>query len=179
VFDGEFSTDNAEIDASTGDGRIDLKISDINLATAFTVLDLEQLKGTGRIGGLLPLRIKDGKVAVESGHLESSVPGTVQVGVQGLADQLKSYGENVDLAFRALTDFHYDRMVIDAGKPFSGAGKATFRLEGNNPAVMEGQPFVFNISLETDFDYLTKLLLELSGAANTALGWGARELSAK
>jgi hypothetical protein len=179
VFDGEFSTENAEIDATSGDGRIDLKISDINLATAFTVLDLEQLKGTGRIGGLLPLRIKDGKVAVESGHLESSVPGTVQVGVQDLADQLKSYGENVDLAFRALTDFHYDRMVIDAGKPFSGAGKATFRLEGNNPAVMDGQPFVFNISLETDFDYLTKLLLELSGAANTALGWGARELSTK
>ena len=179
VFDGEFATDNAEIDATTGDGRIDLKISDINLETAFAVLDLEQLKGTGRIGGLLPLRIEGGKVSVEKGHLESSVPGTVQVGVQTLADQLKSYGENVDLAFRALTDFHYDRMVIDAGKPFSGAGKAVFRLEGNNPAVMDGQPFVFNISLETDFDYLTKLLLELSGAANTALGWGARELSTK
>jgi hypothetical protein len=101
------------------------------------------------------------------------------VGVGALADQLKSYGENVDLAFRALTDFHYNRMSIDAEKPLSGAGKAIFHLDGNNPAVMDAQPFVFNISLETDFDYLTQLLLELSGAANTALGWGARELTKK
>ena len=115
-----------------------------NIETAFAVLDLEQLKGTGRIGGLLPLRIEGGKVSVEKGHLESSVPGTLQVGVTALADKLQTYGENVDMAFRALTDFHYDRMVIDADKPFSGAGKAMFRLEGNNPKVMEGQPFVFN-----------------------------------
>ena len=154
-------------------------MSDINIETAFAVLDLEQLKGTGRIGGMLPLRLEGGKVSVEKGHLESTVPGTLQVGVEKLADQLRTYGENVDMAFRALTDFHYDRMVIDADKPFSGAGKAMFRLEGNNPKVMEGQPFVFNISLETDFDYLTKLLLELSGAANTALGWGAQELGKK
>lgn len=179
VFDGQFETENAEIDAETGDGRVDLKVSDINIETAFAVLDLEQLKGTGRIGGMLPLRLEGGKVSVEKGHLESTVPGTLQVGVEKLADQLRTYGENVDMAFRALTDFHYDRMVIDADKPFSGAGKAMFRLEGNNPKVMEGQPFVFNISLETDFDYLTKLLLELSGAANTALGWGAQELGKK
>lgn len=179
VFDGQFETENAEIDAATGDGRVDLKVSDINIETAFAVLDLEQLKGTGRIGGLLPLRLAGGKVSVEKGHLESSVPGTLQVGVTALADKLQTYGENVDMAFRALTDFHYDRMLIDADKPFSGAGKAMFRLEGNNPKVMDGQPFVFNISLETDFDYLTRLLLELSGAANTALGWGARELGKK
>lgn len=179
VFDGQFETENAEIDAATGDGRVDLKVSDINIETAFAVLDLEQLKGTGRIGGLLPLRIEGGKVSVEKGHLESSVPGTLQVGADKLADQLQAYGENVDMAFRALTDFHYNRMVIDADKPFSGAGKAMFRLEGNNPKVMDGHPFVFNISLETDFDYLTKLLLELSGAANTALGWGAQELNKK
>jgi hypothetical protein len=179
VFDGQFETENAEIDAETGDGRVDLKVSDINIETAFAVLDLEQLKGTGRIGGMLPLRLEGGKVSVEKGHLESTVPGTLQVGVEKLADQLRTYGKNVDMAFRALTDFHYDRMVIDADKPFSGAGKAMFRLEGNNPKVMEGQPFVFNISLETDFDYLTKLLLELSGAANTALGWGAQELGKK
>jgi hypothetical protein len=179
MFEGEVSTENAELDAGSGDGRVDLKISDMNLSAAFGVLDLEQLKGTGRIGGVLPLRVEGGKVSVAKGHLESSMPGTLQVGVQTLADQLQTYGENVDMAFRALTDFHYQRMTIDADKPLSGAGKAMFRLEGNNPAVMDGQPFIFNISLETDFDYLTRLLLELSGTANKALGWGAQELTRK
>ncbi|MEN3975864.1 YdbH domain-containing protein [Emcibacter sp. SYSU 3D8] len=179
VFDGKFETEDAEIDAATGDGRMNLKVSDIDLKTAFAVLDLDQLKGTGRIGGRLPLRIESGRVAIENGHLESSIAGTLQVGVDKLADQLLDYGENVDMAFRALTDFHYDRMVIDTDKPFAGSGKAMFRLEGHNPAVMDGHPFIFNISLETDFDYLTSLMLELSGAANTALGWGARELGRK
>ena len=57
-----------------------------------------------------------------------------------------------------------------------GAGKALFHLEGESPAVMSGQPFVFNISLETDFDYLAALLLQLSGITSSALGWGAGEL---
>ena len=100
----------------------------------------------------------------------------MQIGASGVTDQLKSYGADVDLAFRVLSDFHYQRLRIDADKTLLGAGKALFHLEGDNPAVMTGQPFVFNISLETDFDYLAKLLLELSGATNRALGWGAGEI---
>ena len=174
VFGGTLETIDAAFDAATGQGRADLKIHDVNLKSAFEVLGLEQLKGTGRIGGVLPLRIENSRVAVDNGHLESLTPGTVQVGLGAFADQLKTYGDNVDLVFRALTDFHYDRLNIDAAKPLQGAGHAAFRLEGNNPAVMAGHPFVFNINLETDFDKLTALLLQFSGAANTALGWGAR-----
>jgi hypothetical protein len=151
-----------------------LRITDVNLEPAFMVLNLEQLKGTGRISGVLPLRFQSRRVAVAGGHLEASSPGTIQFGVEGLADQLKAYGQNVDMAFRALTDFHYQRLTISADKPLEGTGKALFHLEGNNPAVMAGQPFIFNISLETDFDYLAKVLLELAGATSTALGWGAR-----
>ncbi|MBI1180050.1 MAG: hypothetical protein GC201_05790 [Alphaproteobacteria bacterium] len=176
IFGGRFETTNAVFDATSGDGAMNLQISDMNLETALAVLDLAQLKGTGRLGGLLPLRIRDGRVAIDAGKLESGTSGVVQVDVGALSDQLKSAGKNVDLAFRALKDFHYERMTITAQKPFSGNGKALFHLEGNNPAVMDAQPFVFNITLETDFDYLTQLLTQLSGVANKALGWGVKEL---
>ena len=176
LFDGAFETTAAQIDLKSAAMRVDLRVVDIELESAFMVLNLEQLKGSGRIAGLLPLRLEGGHLAVAAGHLAATGPGRVQIGASGVTDQLKSYGADVDLAFRVLSDFHYQRLRIDADKTLLGAGKALFHLEGDNPAVMTGQPFVFNISLETDFDYLAKLLLELSGATNRALGWGAGEI---
>lgn len=175
IFGGMFETADAEIDVATGAGRADVTIRDLDLEAAFTVLNLEQLQGSGRLSGVLPLRMMRGAIALDNGHLEAAGPGVVRIGVQALADQLKSYGENVDLAFRALTDFHYARLTIDADKPLLGTGRAMFRLEGNNPAVLEGQPFIFNISLETDFDRLANVLRELSAAAQQVLSWSAQE----
>jgi len=175
IFGGAFATTDAEFDLATRAGRLDLKISDLDLESTFQVLNLERLKGTGRISGVLPLRFENTRMALDGGHLEATGPGTIQIGVETIAEQLKDYGQNVDLAFRALTDFHYHRLAIDADKSVSGAGTAVFRLEGSNPTVMDGQPFIFNINLETDFDYLARLLLQISGVANEVLGWGARE----
>ena len=176
LFDGAFETTAAEIDINTGATRMDLRVVDIDLEAAFMVLNLEQLKGSGRITGGLPLTLEAGHLAVKAGHLEATGAGTVQIGASTVTDQLKSYGREVELAFRALADFHYQHLRIDADKTLLGTGKAMFHLEGDNPAVMNGQPFIFNISLETDFDYLAKLLLELSGTTNSALGWGAGEI---
>ena len=174
IFGGTLATTDATIDVATGASHIDLQVNDVDLEAALMVLNLDSLKGSGRVSGQLPLRFAGGRLAIDHGHLQAALPGTLQIGVETLADQLKSYGENVDLAFRALTDFHYQQLVIDADKALLGAGTAKFRLQGNNPAVMAGQPFIFNISLETDFDYLATLLLKLSGATNTALTWGTR-----
>ena len=176
LFGGALETTAAEIDINTGATRLDLRVVDIDLKSAFMVLNLEQLQGSGRIAGRLPLRFEAGHLAVDAGHLEATGAGTVQIGASSVTDQLKSYGHDIDLALRALSDFHYQHLRIDANKALPGTGKALFHLEGDNPAVMNGQPFVFNISLETDFDYLAKLLLELSGTTNSALGWGAGEI---
>ncbi len=176
VFGGAFAVSHGDIDIASGATRIDLQVDDIDLASAFLVLNLEQLKGTGRLSGRLPLRFEGGHIAVEQGQLRTSGPGVVQIGAKSLTDQLQSYGKDVELAFHALSDFHYQSLGISADKTLLGSGKALFHLAGNNPAVMNGQAFIFNISLETDFDYLAKLLLQLSGATNSALGWGAGEM---
>lgn len=173
LFDGAFETSDGSIDIGSGATRIDLRVVDVDLASAFTVLNLDKLKGSGRLSGRLPLHFEGGHIAVEQGLLATSGPGVVQIGASALTDQLQSYGKEVDLAFRALSDFHYRSLSIAAEKSLLGAGKALFHLEGDSPTVLAGQPFIFNISLETDFDYLAKLLLELSGITNSALGWGA------
>jgi hypothetical protein len=176
LFDGAFEIHDGDIDITSGATRLDVEVVNVDLASAFTVLNLEQLKGSGRLAGRLPLRFENRHIAVDNGELAANGPGVVQLGANAVTDQLKGHGADVELAFRALSDFHYRSLAIRADKPLLGAGKALFHLEGESPAVMSGQPFVFNISLETDFDYLAALLLELSGITSSALGWGAGEL---
>ena len=176
MFDGAFEVHDGDIDISSGATRMDVEVVNVDLASAFTVLNLEQLKGSGRLAGRLPLRFENRHIAVVNGELAANGPGVVQLGANAVTDQLKTHGADVELAFRALSDFHYRSLAISADKPLLGAGKALFHLEGESPAVMSGQPFVFNISLETDFDYLAALLLQLSGITSSALGWGAGEL---
>jgi hypothetical protein len=67
----------------------------------------------------------------------------------------------------ALTDFHYETLALEIEKRATGEGTILLHLKGNNPAVMAGRPFVFNIGLESNFDRLADYaLLALSSAQN-------------
>ncbi|MGE0857839.1 MAG: YdbH domain-containing protein [Gammaproteobacteria bacterium] len=173
VFGGALTVHDGDVDIASGVTQLDLEVLDLDLASALTVLDLEQVKGTGRLSGHLPLRFEAGRIAVLGGRLAASGPGVIRIGATQLTDALQGQGRDVDLALRALSDFHYQKLAISAEKPLAGAGRALFHLEGNNPLVMDAQPFVFNINLETDFDYLAGLLFELSGLTTSTLGWSA------
>lgn len=174
ILGGELRARGAKFDLDARAGEAEIMIHRLDLEAASKVLDLAEFQGTGRLDGRLPLRIADGRIAVAGAHLEAAAPGVVRIGAAALTEKLAAYGEDVDLAARALADFHYTRLVIDADKPFAGTGRAKVRLEGHNPAVLDSQPFVFNINLETDFDVLAQVLRELAGATQEALGWGVR-----
>ena len=62
---------------------------------------------------------------------------------------------------RALENFQYRDLAITLDKPPEGETLVTLKLFGQNPAVLDGQPFDLNLSLETD---LAPLLLALSQA---------------
>src|SRR3546814_17999072 len=61
-------------------------------------------------------------------------------------------GETVEAAVKALEDFHYEELTLTLAK--TAANDATVKLStlGQNPDVMDGQPFRFNIDLESNLD---------------------------
>lgn len=175
VFGGAISAKAASFDAAKGSGGIDLQLTEIDLAAIFDLIDLEQVSGTGRVSGGLPVRLEGGRVAISGGKLKASEPGTLRISGDALAGQLGGAGETVDLAIQALSNFEYERLELEADKPFEGDGVVKFKIEGANPDVLDGHPFVFNVSLTSDFDKLASVLFEVAKATNKALEWGAQQ----
>ena len=106
------------------------------------------------------MRLAEGAVGVVGGALASRGPGVLRYSGQGLPERLAAREDTVGLALQALSDFRYERLAISVDKALAGPGSAILRVEGANPAVLEGYPFVFNIDLSTDFNRLVALILE-------------------
>lgn len=175
VFGGAITARAASFDASKGSGGIDLQLTEIDLAAIFDLIDLEEVSGTGRVSGGLPVRLERGRVAISAGKLKAGEPGTLRISGKALAGQLGGAGETVDLAIQALSNFEYERLELEADKPFEGDGVVKFKIEGANPDVLDGHPFVFNVNLTSDFDKLASVLFEVAKAADKALQWGTQQ----
>ncbi len=131
------------------DGAADLQveIAALPLERLLREWKIEGLSGTGLLSGTVPVRIRPAGIAIGNGHLDGQQPGVLQVNFGAARDTLTSAGEQVELAVRTLEDFHYKVLSLDVSKPLDGELSLAIRLEGNNPAVLDGHPFVFNINL--------------------------------
>src|SRR3546814_5201473 len=55
------------------------------------------------------------------------------------SDLLAGQGEQVDLALRALEDFHYSELSIAVDKPIEGPARLAVSTLGHNPAVLRSE----------------------------------------
>ena len=87
-------------------------------------------------------------------------PGEVFYDFAALPQPLIDLDDTVTLVLRALSNFAYDDLKVEMDKALDGPGSLRMRMTGANPDVLENQPFVFNITLESNFDRLAALVLE-------------------
>ncbi len=71
---------------------------------------------------------------------------------------LSQGGEQVDLMMQALRDFRYENLSLEIVKPESGEAMLKLSMLGRNPAVLDGYPFQFNITLSGDLEPLLEAL---------------------
>lgn len=177
VFDGAITARAASFDAAKGAGGIDLQLTEIDLAAIFDLIDLEDVSGTGRVSGTLPVQIEGGRVAVTAGKLRAIEPGLLRLPRGPLERSLGGQNEDFDLAIEALStsNFHYERLGLEADKPYTGVGLVKLKIEGANPDVQDGRPFVLNINLTSDFDNLARIFNVVASAVDKALQWGTQQ----
>ena len=108
---------------------------------------VEGLEGTGLISGAIPVSLRNSGVEINDGKLDGQRHGVVRVDFGSARETLTSAGEQVELAVRTLEDFHYRELSIGVDMPSDGELTLAIGLDGNNPAVLEGYPFRFNINL--------------------------------
>jgi hypothetical protein len=166
---GQIEASPFVIDPTRPDFATVIGLRQIDLATAFRIISIEGLGGSGHIDGVIPLAVSGGKVAIRNGKLTASGPGVLQVRSDVLPKQITEVGESMTLALRALADFHYDTLAMDLAESSMGEGTIALRLHGRNPEVLDGQAFNLNVTLESNFDRLIDLALRSMAAAQELL----------
>ncbi len=151
---GQVALDAATVRPLAGSNALTVRVADLSLETLLTQYAAGQVSGTGRLSGALPMRAGSDGLVLTDGRLIAQDPGTIQVSWGGVRPTLMAQGEQVALLVRALEDFRYTRLEIGIDRPADGALSLSIRLEGSNPAVMDNQPFIFNIALTGNLEEL-------------------------
>lgn len=147
---GTLALDGARLAPAEGDYALTLQVRKVDLERLLALADLQEVSGSGQLSGEIPIRIEKGAVVVEGGALDALSPGTIAFRSEEAKQALASGGESVELMLRALEDFHYEVLRLTLDKPAEGESRVFLKLEGANPEVLDGQPFVLNINLTSN-----------------------------
>ena len=155
-------------------GAVDL--SGLSLGQALASLGVEGVEGEGRLTGSFPITVTasdegDGppEVTVTQGRIAAEAPGVLRIDNPAVQDYLGGRNQAVDMMVEALQDFRYDRLSADLDIRPDGQGDLKLSIFGRNPAVLQGQPFDLNITVETDFAKLFGTLAEAFSTTDALL----------
>jgi hypothetical protein len=165
------------LDPLAAGNRVVLATEALELDTFFELIGVEGLAGSVTLKGRLPLAFEGGDIVVDDGSFEALGPGRLSIRFEALSAALASGGETVEMAARALENFHYDNLTLSLDK--TAANDATLRLStlGQNPDVLDGQPFQFNINLESNLTSVLEALRQGYSLSDDTLrrAWQLRE----
>ena len=159
VAGGRIIAEGGTIDPTTGGSDIPFRAENLDLAQLLAHIGLEELTGEGQLNGTIPVRIGVNGSSIELATLQAGSSGVVAYRSERAREALARGGDAVDLMLDALEDFHYDSLGLTLSKPVTGDTEIRLRMQGNNPAVLEGHPFDINISLTGDAGPLLDALL--------------------
>ena len=166
---GQISTSPFTIDPARPAIDTVIAFHQIDLAEFFKLVGVNAIDGSGRLDGTIPMKVTPDAAAIRKGHLASSGPGVIRLDSFALPKQLTDAGESVTLMLQALADFHYESLSIDLNGEAAGDGTILLKLEGKNPALLDGRPFHINISLQSNFDRLIDIAVRSMEAAQALL----------
>lgn len=160
VLGGELSARDGTIEPTLGNAALTLDAARIDMASLIRQIGFQELAAEGRLSGRIPLRIEQGVTQISGGELRAEGPGRIMFKSADARRALAQGGETVKLMLDALEDFRYELLHIDVDKPSRGDSKVLIRLNGHNPAVLDGQRFNFNINLTGNIEPLLDALAE-------------------
>jgi Dicarboxylate transport len=160
VLGGTFSASAFDYLISTDQAMLSVALDGLDLARVLA-LEGEDVKGSGTLDGLLPVRIDGDDLIVSDGHVAARAPG-------GTISYKSSVGQataktGLEFVFRALEDFHYDVLHADVALTAEGDMRLGVKLHGRNPAVENGRAIQFNLNLNESLPALLQSLRAAQG----------------
>jgi len=169
IAGGKVRTRDVVLDPAAPRQIIPLEIDGLDLAEAFNLLNVDGLSGDGRLSGTIPVVADATGIEIRGGRLDAAGPGRLRFESEAATRVLSGAGDSADLMLRALRDFRYDELSLTLDAERAGTARLGLMLLGNNPRVLDGYPFRFNINLETNPIRLMGALREAYRLSNRAL----------
>lgn len=127
--------------------RTVLHMRGVRLDPLVELADLGGLTATGTLSGDVPVELRRGNVLFHDGTLESQEPGTIRYRPEETPGALAGGGAGVDLMLQALDDFHYKSLRLSLSGSAGGDLDVGLHVAGANPALYDGYPLEFNLTL--------------------------------
>lgn len=167
--DGRFTLGETLLDPAAESHDLRLGIAGLDLAIVSALAGVDGIKATGRLSGEIPITLADGGFMISGGRLASEGKGRLSIKSAAAKAALQGGGAPVALILAAIEDFRYRALSLAIDKPAAGKSRIRLKLEGSNPAVLDGHPFAFNIGLKGDVDKVLKLFRRGTGLASEIL----------
>jgi hypothetical protein len=143
-----------------------MKDPDLNVALEADGVDLQQLlalaaidglSASGTLHGSLPLHVSTGTVAIETGRLETTGPGTLRYDPTNPPAFLSGDpGSGTDMLLQALTDFRYDSLALSIDGTAGGEMTLSFAIRGSNKDFYDGYPVALNLKVGGALDTILR-----------------------
>jgi hypothetical protein len=133
-----------DLAAETPDLRFQLQLESLDLAELLA-LQGGDIAGTGRISGILPVRVRNELPSISGGQVSSLPPGgLIQLSpdIAGVSSQ-----PGLDFAIQALTDYRFTSLAASVDYLEDGELKLGVSLQGANPEVEKGRPIHYNLNV--------------------------------
>ena len=158
LAEGELFVRDAVLRPGARTNRLTVQVRGVSMSRLVGLLEVEGLRANGTLAGDIPLRLGPNGLRIDQGKLGAVDKGSIQVEFGAARDALASQGESVNLMVRALKDFRYDILSLTLTRPESGDLALGITMQGNNPDVLDGYPFKFNINLTGDLEPILSAL---------------------
>ncbi|MCZ6619243.1 MAG: YdbH domain-containing protein, partial [Gammaproteobacteria bacterium] len=155
VLGGSASFSPIDIDIDETAFEFEVELTGLSLAEVLA-LEGDDIKGNGVLNGRLPIQINKGLVSMTNGQLAAENPGgTIRLST-GFGASTGQLG--LDFAIRALTNFNYSNLDVNADYAENGDLTLVVHLRGTNPEVEKGRPIVYNLTINENVPVLLESL---------------------
>ena len=155
LLGGSIEIQNAQFAVASGSSRLTVEVIDLALAEVLA-LEGDNISGTGRLSGTIPLTIATDQITVTAGQITAGADGgTIRLSPDLTAPTGR---EELDFALKALENFTYTRLQSGIDYQANGDLQLTINLLGTNPDFERGRPVNYNLQVSENIPILLESL---------------------
>jgi len=148
-------------DVSAPTQKLVLELTDVELATLLTLVDVDGLTGSGKLSGRIPLSRRGETLEIHQGRLEATAPGWVRYASRAGTAGVSGQAQGFDVALAVLSNLQYETLVATLDGDLAGSIPISVHLVGANPDYQGGRPVDFTLTVDS---HLADLIRDVRAA---------------